>query len=479
MPTRSKAAFWGMSLAGLFLVGLVWMNRSFGVHIDENNYLDYSLTRPFGDADVLAKSFVFYFLNFVLNASLGAILGPWRPVALYLVYAALNVGALAWLAESLKTTPEKRLTFFAIVLISPLFLFNTVQVMMETPLLGLIALVLGSLLRLESEDRGGLKATAFLAALLAAGIKTTAVFPILIASVSLGWGRGRWTRVIPPLAGIVAATLVYQLQVAVLHTPSGNYGSFEQDMNLGRDLERLRETGAYLWMWLFYVSPALLLAALYGLRRPTLPDRSRYWLMVAMSLGATFVIQMHSLLSFARYAYPSVWLALICVTWLAVEAVSWRWAMLLALVVTVPSVNMEWGTDSRFALWPHVVADESYASGYTVLPGPRLFAWWLSAGEKRNEPCFDVPGKTSASQIRQLMTFMTRNPRFFDKRDHAAFASCQGAHGVLDRREQQSTTEACVNTCDPGSYSSRACTTQPDRYPVRSDLALLNATCLP
>lgn len=459
-------------------MGLAWVNRSFGIHYDENNYLQFSLTRPYGDADVLAKSFLFYFINFVFNTGLGWLLGSLRPVTLYLVYGCLNVTALAWLAQSFKAPPEKRLAFFGIVLLSPLFLFNTIQVMMETPMLGLVALVFGSLLRLEDTDRAWLKWTAFAAAFLAVGIKSTGVFPVLI--LGLVFGSRQWKRAISPVAGIVGALLLYQFQVAILHTPSGNFGSVNQDVNLERVLDRVRETGAYFGMWLFYVSPALLLGALYGLRtRPQPEDNRRYWLMAGLSLGATLVIQVHSLLSFARYTYPSVWLGSVCVAWLAVQAVPARWAVLLALIVAVPSVNMGSGTDSRLSLWPHLISDESYFSGYTVLPGPRLFQWVLFAGEKRNFPCFYVPEETSIASIRQFMSFVTRNPRFFDKGHQPEFASCRGAHGVIERQPRASPAEKCVNACDPTSYAHVTCTVQDIRYPVTEESPLMNRTCLP
>ena len=95
----------------------------------------------------------------------------------------------------------------------------------------------------------------------------------------------------------------------MLHTPSGNYGSLAEDVNVPRVLARLDETAAYLEMWIFFVSPPLLLGAVYGLRRCTPLDRQhRYWLMAGLGLLAVFIIQVHSLLSFARYTYPSVWL---------------------------------------------------------------------------------------------------------------------------------------------------------------------------
>ena len=155
---------------------------------------DHSVRR----ADVLAKSFVFYSLNFAVDSVIGPFLGSWRPVTLYLAYGTMNVACLAWLAMSFNAPTAKVLALFGIALVSPLFLFNTIQVMMETPMLGLVALVFASLLRQQDDERLRLRWLACAAAFLAVAIKTTGVFPVLILAVVLGYGR--WRCLIPPLA---------------------------------------------------------------------------------------------------------------------------------------------------------------------------------------------------------------------------------------------------------------------------------------
>lgn len=467
-----------MCLAGLLVVGAAWLLRSFGVHFDENNYLSFSRDRPHGDVDTVAKSVVFYLLNFGIDAAFSRQLGTWRAAGLYVVYAAANLAALAWLALSITGTRARQIAFFAVVVLSPLFLFNSVQVMMETPLLGLVALVFASLVRQQHADRASLRWTAFAAALLAASIKTTAIPPLVILAMAFGWGR--WRRAVAPLAGVAAALLLLVAQEAVFHTPSGNYGSFPEDLNLPRVVARLGETGAYLWMWVFFLSPALLLAAAWGLRPGVeLGARGRLWLIAGLTLAATFAVQVHSLLSFARYAYPSVWLGLLSVAWLAVEAVTPRWTAALALAVAIPSADMLRGSDARFSLWPRLVVDEGYASGYTVLPGPRLFLWWAASGRTRTAPCFYVPGGTSAGEIRQIMGYLTRAPRFFEAGDEAAFAACRSARGVIERRISPSAAEPCRMSCESGPWATTACAVQPLRYPERTGSVILNATCLP
>src|SRR5690349_8506231 len=89
--------------------------RTVGIHFDENNYLRSAFVHQIGDARDSGKPPLFYALNYALNHTVGFLMGPWRPLCLYFVYAALNAFALAWLVKRTDLSPRRRWFLFAIL----------------------------------------------------------------------------------------------------------------------------------------------------------------------------------------------------------------------------------------------------------------------------------------------------------------------------------------------------------------------------
>src|SRR5205823_10407494 len=200
---------------------------------------------------------------------------------------------------------------------APCFVFNSTQLMMETAVMPMLTLAVAAVIDL---DRHGPRRQAdvllFVAATLAVLFKETAAAAVFILFAAF-WPRlGR--RLWPLALALVAGSGVQQVMLTALHVPSHGYGGLFTLLDVSTWSVRVKLTWQYLSMWMFYVWPMTLLAVAVLYARGWFRDPYERALLSlgALSLVATFVIQLASNYPMARYAYPTVWLGVIAFAFL-------------------------------------------------------------------------------------------------------------------------------------------------------------------
>jgi hypothetical protein len=122
-----------LTLAGFAFLAVILFMRTTGLHIDENNYLYLASVSRYGDSEHGGKPPLFYFINYKFYREVAQWFGPFRPVSLHLFYIATFAASLAWALKPL--FKERNVAFAATyftLLVSPLALLNSTQLMMET-----------------------------------------------------------------------------------------------------------------------------------------------------------------------------------------------------------------------------------------------------------------------------------------------------------------------------------------------------------
>ena len=192
---------------------------------------------------------------------------------------------------------------------------------------------------------------------------------------------------------------------------------------------RLARTWPYTWTWIFFVGPFALAAVLFFVFRARAAGITSAPSLRAgaLSLLATFLIQLVSQNLFVRYAYPVIWIGLIAFALLLLRGPRWLALMLVALSC-LPIVNMWSAHSARLDLWPSLVTREAHYSAYTILPGVPNLGWLAIAGDGRHNTCIFVPQQDAQfpELIRRYFATVTVAPRFFDEHELDAFRRCPG-----------------------------------------------------
>jgi hypothetical protein len=136
-----------MLVGFLFLTTILFL-RTTGLHIDEWSYLSLSNYSWKEASQGSGKSALFYWMNYKLHQEIARSFGPLKPVTIYLFYIAAFATSLVWAIRPFFHDRRKHLAIvYGVLLLSPLVLLNTTQVMMETAILPLVSLAFGSVLR--------------------------------------------------------------------------------------------------------------------------------------------------------------------------------------------------------------------------------------------------------------------------------------------------------------------------------------------
>jgi hypothetical protein len=144
----------------------------------------------------------------------------------------------------------------------------------------------------------------------------------------------------------------------------------------------------------------------------------------------------------------------------------------------IPTLNL-WL--SPMSYWPEVITRESYYSGYTVLPGVPLYRWIALSGEHRKHNCIFLPKQSSEKifAIRNILSNVTENSKFFDETQISDFEKCDGPK-IIARRQYQKEPSDCLPTCSDRFFSFHSCTPQPMKgWATFEGQILTNVTCLP
>ena len=86
LDLKSLTPYGLISIAGFFILCLFLFTRDLGIHIDENNYLVWSIDNPLGDGPT-GKQYVFFLINFAVMNTMGVLLGSLRPLTMYFLWS--------------------------------------------------------------------------------------------------------------------------------------------------------------------------------------------------------------------------------------------------------------------------------------------------------------------------------------------------------------------------------------------------------
>lgn len=484
---QAWGAFWGFFGGTLVLLLLVLFSRTAGIHVDENNYLHWAAQARLGDSRVSGKPPLFYLLNYAGFHTLGAVLGPFRAFSPYVIYVVLCSASLAWFAHRVSLSPRRRMSLWALLVVSPLFVFNSTQVMMETPLLAILTILCG--LALQSEDSRGARLAEAGCVIAAILLKESAIPAVAaIAAASLFYNR----RLAGRLALWIAVSVVLAWQVrALLRIPSQEYGGIDR---WSAWLERAPLLPTYLGLWIFLVGPMVIAAAIIGwvqfagdASRRTVPlarreeHRDGFPLICGLcSLAFTLGVCVTSNQTFARYAYPTIWIGSLALgTWVM------RWSRpallpILVLSALLPTLNMWVPRNRTFSHWPAFITHEAIHSGLTVMFGVPVHGWALRTAARTEALCVLVPDSVQQKHVwavRQYFSWAIPGARVFDETAIAAFDACEGRKAIVERTYR---VEPGACAC-PGSPSFRVkvCAIQPMASSLDRAGDALNVYCLP
>lgn len=450
--------------------------RTAGIHFDENNYLSQAYRDPRGE-NWLGKPPLFYALNFILNHTVGFLFGPWRYLAPFFVYVAFNAWALVWLSGRLSLDRVRRYAFLALVGVSPFFLFNATQVMMELPTLGLLCVLFGCLV--PGEGKKPIPRWFVPTAIPMLLMIKDSTLPAMIALIA-GLGLRKPAEGRRCLRWLLFAFPMHWLVKLATGGKSQNYGGLSFLLDPHRWPARLAMTGEYLGVWLFYLGPLL---AIYLLWNAWLArDRSgweRSLLAIAvLSLLGTFAVQMGLAVDFARYAYQVIWVGLVAGCALAAERARPATLVGLGLTFLVPTLNQWLPSAQRFGLWPRFVSSEGPLSDGQLFSGEPIFGWTFLAEARFRSLCVQVSAR-DRGRVERIQQFFRwafdDQAQFFGADDAAGFAACSGAK-VIARQEYGETPAGC--RCPSGErFLVASCRPHPGT-PEQSK-GVWDLTCLP
>lgn len=476
-------AFWTLFGGTLAVLLLALLSRTTGIHGDENMYLRWASDAPLGDSRASGKPPLFYLLNYADVHALGAVLGRLRPLSLHLTYVVLCSFSLAWLTRRLSLTPPRRLSLWALLLLSPLFVFSSTQVMMETPVLALLTLLYG--LAIQPGDSRGARAAEAGCAVVAMVLKESAIPAVAAIAAAAAFHDRRLARRL--VLWIAASVLLAWGLRGLLRIPPQEYGGIDR---WSAWLTRAPLLSAYLELWVFLVGPLVILAALLGwLRFARDPSRSAeprggrdaFALTCGLSsLIFTLGVCLASNQTFARYAFPTIWVgALAGATWVV------RWSRptllpILVLSVLLPTANLWVPRDRTFSHWPAFITHEAIHSGLTVMFGVPTHGWALRTALSAEPLCALVPDSTQrkhAWAMRLYFSWAIPEARVFDETEIPGFEACPGRKAIVTRTFGSG--RADCRCPDSPAFRHTVCAIQPMASSFDRPGDALNVYCLP
>ncbi|MEO5970381.1 MAG: hypothetical protein ABIQ95_10685 [Bdellovibrionia bacterium] len=376
--------------------------RTTGIHSDEINYLRIAEKYLFGDSYYQPKSCLFYIVNYIFQHSVGLLFGPLKPWSLYLTHILLISAGLVWSIKPIYVEGKKFEFFLAylLLLVSPLTLLNSTQFMMETPLLLVLSLIFGCLFRENDHQRWirGLSA-------LAVSLKLTALSPLLLLAL-IFWKKDRG-KSIALIQGMVLGYFITSALIFLasffppdfVSPPQVFKRQFSDFFDFQKNLRHIKMTAFYLYAWLFFIGPTLILGTLFHLRttlshspkiRTNEENNSLCYLTIIIgSWALTFGIQMLSSSFYFRYAYPTLFIGLLAGIYYVGRSglLALIPLVLFALAQSLPLVT--YGTE-RFQYWPTIVNAEFFQARLTIFSGTPTHAALMGLRMHSETPCIEL-----------------------------------------------------------------------------------------
>jgi hypothetical protein len=387
-----------MGLGFIFLTTILFV-RTTGLHIDEWSYLSSAVHSWKEAPGSSGKSPLFYWMNYKLHHEIARSFGPLKPVTMYLFYIAAFATSLVWAIRPLIENRRGRLAMvYLVLLVSPLALLNSTQLMMETAILPLVSLTFGAVLR--GVDSNWKLVRLFVLSGLLIAIKSTGA-PVVLLLAAISYRHSKKTAMtlgIGAFAGFLGSQAALRWIVHVAH--SDNYGGLSELLAPAVVWQRLTSAGPDIYLWLFFVGIAAiaggLLWAFNRSRSSGLIESKPSWLtdgnLLALALGSLVLMlfmQSISIYGFARYNYPNFWLGLLASVLLVARQ---RISVLLPLaaVFCFQSLPLLGRGVSRFDLWPSRTVVEFMESGGTILMSTPVHRLVVEQLLRDPAPCYEV-----------------------------------------------------------------------------------------
>jgi len=450
---------------GTLMMAFFWLIRLDGINCDEGGYLSLAATDPLGDMTMTGKPPLFYFLNYLVFHIFPNGFSHFQAAKMQFFYLLPLVTTTALLASRfarlLKTTDI--LPIFLVLLLNPLMFYHATHFMMESAIiLGLNLILIGILDLMDSPSQQKqilIEVLIFLCCVFLVTLKETTASPLLILGLTCFFGKLKASRSL--LAGLVLGVISRFAMSHYLHSPPLAAGLVVPVSNYEALVKYFLRMPDYFKAWLFFVWPPIIAGACWNYSKQTLPHplKKGLFVLALLTVLAMFGIESLGSASVMRYVFPTLWLGLVAVAFLAVSGTKkLRWLIAASSIVFIVSFQLP-GTQ-KMGIWPDVFADEMLRSGGTSFVGIPIFRWSITT--------FANPFRTAclhySTRDTEWPDFMIRNLsgffyslQFFDENHTAEFNSCQGQKIFVDR-SYSTPPGLCQLDCPPTSVS--VCSTQ-------------------
>jgi len=495
---KYRKAFWNRDyllrsailLLGLFILLILLFARNTGVHIDESFYLATARFSPLGDSVEAGKPPLFYAINYHIHNELSPLIGQYHPMILYLFYGFFSFFSLIYMANNWSDGRRQFIAIVAICLLNPLILLNITQVMMETPIIGLMAIAYGGL-----HFRKSIFKKCFLnyilsiiAIVLAITIKETALIPFAV----LFFANLFFSRISAGvvLFGCLLGIAFRNYSLKYIGAAKHNYWNDNLVEFIFENFNKHAVFAlSYAKAWGFYTG-ILLVIFLFIFVMEVI--KARNILRIKKETLYTFLVLLGSLISsilvvfvsvypmLIRYSYPAMLLGILALAIAIVKLgkIRYVWITLIVQIYFVSQMYMN--NYNKFRDWPFFTVRELYHSGGTLFSGVPLY-WWLSSinVEGSQSTCLKINqngGEEAFRAINIVRHFLDVSPteesyRVFDETKPGGFEGCPGRKIIVDQRHVDIAAFKCTITC-PDWARYQLCLPKPVTfYSTREDIS--------
>lgn len=467
----SMATFLGALVLFTFL-----MMRTGGIDADENNYLFLAKNSLIGTVQLDGKPPFYYFVNYLLYHSVSFLLGKFKGISLYLFYLPFCSFSLAFLSHCVCTDSAKRWTLFFLLLLHPLSLIGGTQVLMETPLLALLNLLFGLLFLLG--NRGAkvrsnrfLLFLIFFTSVLIFSVKVTGIAAIPLLAIPFFGAYAK--KIFPPIfLGLFTGYIATKFSLIFFHAPPLVYSDIGAFMSVSHLLGAAKIWWTQLQLWIFYVSPFLVIAALLvwrsnrqkGSRLREQEKRKGLLLLLAgtLSLAASlflvFFTNYEAGLNAPRYHFPIFWAGVLCFSILIANFKPW--VSILSILLTIPISGAYISEkENRFQFWPDTAYIRSQGYDLHTFIGFPIWRWYLWHGGSVANICVYLPEKNqvnAALWAKKFLVTALESPQFFNEKNREQFEQCTAPKAIYSNQLEFSNPN-CMKECVGIDASWRSC----------------------
>ncbi|MCE9499584.1 MAG: hypothetical protein K8R21_03655 [Leptospira sp.] len=463
-------------LTSFSILFLFLLFRDTGIHVDENNYLDYANRFALGDWSWTGKPFLFYAFNYYLNHALRFFLSAHISVEiLYFGYIVLSIVPLMLLANREKVRKQKWIFIISLSLL-PFVVLNSTQIMMESFIIPLISFLYFFIVRSRNNFTPGNSFGLFFFSFASVAAKETSLFPVFLFVIC--YFDYMKTRVVYVIVGaILGISFAYYFK-SMIHVESlVKYSDIYNFLRADQLSERLRHLPGYLYAFIFFTFPFYIPAISYGLRQKGIKEGMRIAMILFLTMGAVIFIEILSIYNYVRYAYPVIWSCILCLSFHTVLKNRSEY-ILFAFISIFFSFSLVSTYSGNSRLWPEVIQTELFYNGGTIMPGASIHRWNLLRN-KVGSKCVIIAkkGTEHPELIPLYLNSIAESIAYIGEEGWTDTGNnCPVDQMVILRTHEKSIPD---NFCHSEKYSQISMVEQPMKYWYWNVDPVYNLTCLP